>query len=131
MAQKGDTEMTVKFSKLSALLPIVIGVLFGAGLFVLGYTQDSPGMCAVGLAFAFGFIMLGVRNAGVFKKGLFVPLMLFCYAAGIILLDLVLFFDREFEDNPGLVFIGLALGVIMIVAGIILLRRRKKHKERG
>jgi hypothetical protein len=120
-----DNERAVRFNKLSVLLPIVFGMLSCAGLFILGYMQDAPGMSAIGLALAFGLVMLGVRNAGVIKKSVFTPLMLFCYAAGIILLDLVLYFDHEFEDKPWLVFIGLALGVIMIVAGVILLRLRK------
>lgn len=70
--------------------------------------------------------MLGVRNAGAIKKGLLAPILLFCYAVGGIFLDLVLFFDHEFENNPGMVFTGLALGAIMIAAGVVLLRRRKK-----
>jgi hypothetical protein len=120
-----DKEITVTFGKPSVLLPIALGVLSGAGLFAFGYTQDAPGLCAIGLALAFGLMMLGIRNAGVIKKSVFAPLMLFFYAAGIILLDLVLFFDHEFEDKPWLVFIGLAFGVIMIAVGIILLRLHK------
>jgi LPXTG-motif cell wall-anchored protein len=119
--------MKVKFTKLSVLLPITIGILLGAAFFWLGSSEDAPGACAIGLALAFGLSMLGVRNAGVIKKGLLAPILLFCYAIAGVFLDFVLLFDHEFEDNPGMVFIGLALGVIMIAVGVIILRRRKKQ----
>jgi LPXTG-motif cell wall-anchored protein len=77
---------------------------------------------------AFGLAMLGVRNAGVIKKGLLAPILLFCYTIAGIFLDFVLLFDHEFKYNPGVAFIGLALGVIMIAIGVIMLRRRKKKQ---
>lgn len=119
--------MSAKFAELSVFMPMIIGILLGAAFFALGYTQDAPGVCAIGLAFTFGLSMLGVRNAGIIKKGLLAPLLLFCYATAGIFLDFVLLFDHEFDDNPGMVFIGLALGAIMIVVGVILLHLRKKQ----
>jgi LPXTG-motif cell wall-anchored protein len=120
--------MEVRFTKLSVLLPIIIGILLGSMFFWLGSSEDAPGACAFGLALAFGLAMLGIRNAGVIKKGFLAPILLFCYAIASIFLDFVLLIDHEFEKNPGIVFIGLALGVIMIVVGVIMLRRRKKKQ---
>jgi hypothetical protein len=115
----------MNFTKISVLLPIIGGILVGAAFFALGYTQDAPGACAIGIALAFGFIMLGVRNTGVIKRGFLTPILLFCYAVGGIFLDFVLLFDHEFEDKPWLVFVGLALGAVMIAVGVVMLRRRK------
>lgn len=49
--------MSIKFTKLSVLLPAIIGVLLGAAFFALGYTQGAPGACAMGLVLAFGCAM--------------------------------------------------------------------------
>ncbi|GHU57487.1 hypothetical protein AGMMS49975_23160 [Clostridia bacterium] len=121
--------MPAKFVKLSVLFPIIVGILLGSAFFVLGYTQDAPGACAIGLALAFGLTMLGIRNAGIIKRGLLAPLLLFCYATATIILDFALLFDNEFGDSPDMVFIGLALGAIMIAVGVIVLRLRKKRTK--
>lgn len=58
-----------KFIKPMALLPILIGVVVGALLFMLGDADDAPGLSFIGLAAAFLLIMWGVYNTGVIKKG--------------------------------------------------------------
>lgn len=118
--------MTVKFTKLSVLLPIAIGIVFGAMLFVVGYTQDGPGACVVGIALTFGLTLLGISNAGVIKKGYLAPILLLCYGAGITFLSVLLFFDGEFEGFQHMFFVGLALGIILLVVGAILFCKHKK-----
>jgi LPXTG-motif cell wall-anchored protein len=120
--------MKTKLVKPSVLMPIIIGIVLGEAGFILGSSEDAPGVVAMGLALAFGLCMLGIRNAGVIKKGLLAPILLFCYAIAGIILDFVLLFDHEFEDKPWLVFIGLALSAIMIAVGVLLLYRRKKQR---
>lgn len=114
-----------KFAKPVTLLPILIGVAVGALLFMLGDADDAPGLSLVGLATAFLLIMWGVYNSGVIKKGLLEPVLLFCFGAGGILLSVVLLLDGEFEKSPGMAFIGVVLGVALIVIGMIRLRKMK------
>lgn len=80
-------------------------------------------MCLIGLSAAFVLVMWGIHNAGVIKKGLLAPIFLFCFGAGAILLSIVLLLDGEFEQLPGLAFIGVALGVALIVLGMVSLRK--------
>ncbi|GHU71796.1 hypothetical protein FACS1894184_19040 [Clostridia bacterium] len=63
--------MLIKITKPSVLLPIAIGILLGAAFFWLGLSADAPGACAIGIALAFGLIMLKIRNAGFFIGGQF------------------------------------------------------------
>lgn len=107
------------------LLPILIGVATGAMLFWIGYAEDAPGMCVLGLAIAFVLILLGIRNAGIVKKEYFLPIILLCFGLGGIVLSIVLLLDGEFGESPGLAAIGIALGVAMICMAILLLRKRK------
>lgn len=121
--------MKSKFIKSSVLLPIAIGMLFGTMLFWIGYTQDGPGACVIGLDLAFGLLMLAFCNAGIIEKGFLTPILLFCYGAEVVFLSIILFFDGEFEDLPHLFFAGLALGILMLVIGTLSFRRRKECKK--
>lgn len=114
-----------KFAKPVTLLPILIGVAVGALLYMLGDADDAPGLSLVGLVAAFLLIMWGVYNAGVIKKGFLAPILLLCFGAGGILLSVVLLLDGEFEETPGIAFIGAALGVALIVIGTIRFRKAK------
>ncbi len=111
-----------KFLKPAVLLPILLGAVVGFSLFVLGAADDAPGLCLIGLAAAFLLIMWGIHNAGVIKRGLFAPILLFCFGAGGIVLSIAMLFDIEFKDSPGLPLIGIALGIALIVAGAMRLR---------
>lgn len=115
-----------RFAKLSALLPIIIGLIIGVTLFILGDMDDAPGLSLIGLVAAFCLIMLGINNAGVINKGFLVPILLLCFGAGGILVSIVLLFDGEFEENPGMAFIGVALGVALIFVGAVMIRRKRQ-----
>ncbi len=117
-----------KFLKPAVLLPILIGAAVGIWLFVLGAVADAPGLSLIGLTAAFLLIMWGIRNAGMIKKGFFLPILLFCFGAGGIVLSVVLLLDGEFEDSPGLALIGIALGIALIIAGAIRLRKVKTRE---
>lgn len=118
-----------KFVKPATLLPILIGIAVGALLFTLGYADDAPGLCLIGLVVAFLLIMFGVYNTGVIKKGLLAPFILFCFGAGGIILSIALLLDGEFEDKPWIAAIGVAIGVVLIVIGTIRLRKAKARKK--
>jgi peptidoglycan/LPS O-acetylase OafA/YrhL len=118
-----------RFAKLSVLLPIVIGLITGAVLFWLGSIDDAPGLSLIGLATAFFLIMCGIYNAGVIKKGFLVPTLLLSFGAGGIFVSVLLLFDGEFEDNPGMALIGVALGLVLICFGAIMARKRHGKKQ--
>lgn len=108
------------------LFPILAGVSAGAILFMLGAAEDAPGLSLIGLIAAFLLIMWGVNNMGVIKNGFLAPVILFCFGAGGILLSIALLLDGEFEGSPGLALIGVALGGVLIVTGIIKLRKASR-----
>ncbi len=113
-----------RFARLSVLLPAVIGLVTGSVLFWLGSMDDAPGLSLLGLALAFSLIMWGLYNAGVIKKGFLVPIFLVSFGAGGIFVSVLLLLDGEFEDNPGMALIGVALGVVLICFGAIMTRKR-------
>lgn len=117
-----------KIVKPAILLPIIIGVIIGILLFILGNMEDAPGLSLIGFVAAFLLIIWGIYNTGVIKKGFLVPILLFCFGASGILLSVVLLFDGEFEESPGLALIGVALGIILIVIGAIRVRKVKALK---
>jgi hypothetical protein len=114
-----------KLLKPATMLPVIIGVVAGAILFILGYTDDAPGLSLIGLVVAFLLTMRGIYNAGVVKKGLHAPIILFCFGAGGLFLSIILLLDGEFGNSPGLAFIGVVIGVVLIVIGMIRLRKAK------
>lgn len=118
-----------KFLKPRTLLPILVGTAAGAVLFVFGYSQDAPGLCLIGLSVAFVLIMWGIYNAGIIKKGSLAPILLFCFGAGGIILSIVLLLDGEFEALPGLAFVGVALGIALVVIGAIRLKITRKGQS--
>lgn len=118
-----------RFTKPSVLLPIVIGLIIGTVLFRLGDMDDAPGLSLIGLVIAFLLIMWGIYNAGVIKKGLFVPIMLLSFGVGAIFVSVLLLIDGEFEDNLGMVFVGMALGLVLICAGAVLALKRHGIKR--
>lgn len=114
-----------RFIQPTTLLPIVIGVAVGVVLFMLGDADDAPGLSLIGFIAAFLLIMWGIYNTGVMKKGFLAPTLLLCFGAGGAILSLVLLLDGEFEESPGMALIGVALGVVLIVMGIIRWRKAK------
>jgi len=119
-----------RFAKPSVLLPAVIGLIIGAVLFWLDDMDDAPGLSLIGLATAFCLIMWGIYNAGVIKKGFLVPVLLLCFGAVGILVSIILLFDGEFEDNPGMALISVALGLVLICIGAVLARKHRGKKHR-
>ncbi len=118
------------FLKPATLLPVISGILISVLLFIMGDAEDAPGLSAIGFAAGFLLIMWGIYNVGAIKKGFLAPILLFCYGAGGIFLSVALLLDGEFEESPGMAIIGVALGVILIVVGIIRLRKVKIGKRR-
>ena len=119
----------MKYVKSRTVLPILIGIIIGVTLFWVGYAEDAPGMCLIGLAAAFLLIMRGVHNTGAVRKGLLTPIILFCFGVGGIFLSVVLLLDGEFEDSPELALIGIAFGIVLIVTGAF--RLKKVRGERS
>lgn len=111
--------------KPAALFPILLGAAVGIILFMLGDADDSPGLSLIGLTAGFLLIMWGINNTGMIKKGFLTPILLFCFGAGGILLSAAMLLHGEFEESPGLALIGVALGVVLIVLGILKLRTAK------
>lgn len=115
--------------KVSTLLPAVIGLIIGVVLFWLGDMDDAPGLSLIGLVIAFCLIMWGIYNAGVIKKGFLASILLLCFGVGIIIVSALLLFDGEFEDNPGIAFLAIAVGIVLIGIGMLIVRKRHGNKH--
>lgn len=114
-----------KFLKPEALFPILLGLAGGPLLFLLADMDDAPGMSLIGLVIGFLLIMWGVNNSGVIKKGFLAPILLLCFGVGGVLLSIVLLLNSEFEESLGIALIGAALGVVLIVIGMMRLRKAR------
>jgi hypothetical protein len=117
--------MKIGFFKLSVLLPVIIGFFSGAMLFWVGYSEDGPGACVLGLALFFGMAMFALRNACVVKPGFLAPILLFCYAVGVAALDVLLFLEGEFDSIKALAAV-FVLAAVMVAVGVALLYRRRQ-----
>lgn len=115
-----------KFLKTSVILPIIIGLVTGAALFVMGEIQDAPGLCLLGIVDAFLLTVKGLHTTGIIPKGVLLPSVLICFGAGGIVLSVVLLLDGEFGDSPEFAFIGAGIGILLIIAGAAGLIKRKK-----
>ncbi len=123
-----------KFLKLKVIVPVGLGILIGGMLFAFGAFEDAPGMCAIGLSVGFILIMLGINNTCIIKKGWLIPILLFCFAVFIAILNTSILLDGEFEDSPWLSVIGYSIAAIFIIIGVIrvsfLQKRTNKYHDR-
>ncbi len=108
------------------LLPAVLGIGFGTVLFLLGDADDAPGLSALGLLLAFLLLAWSVYNARMIRKGFFAPVVLLCLGTGGLVFTLALLFDKEFQDAPGLVLLGILLSGLFLLGGFLLLKKAKK-----
>ncbi|MDR1639793.1 MAG: hypothetical protein LBT59_08880 [Clostridiales bacterium] len=115
--------------KSSVIAPPIFGVVFGALLFILGAADDAPGLCLIGLVFAFLLIMLGAKNTGLIPKGFIQPFILLCFGTGSILLGTAWFRDTEFDNAPIFPIAALCIGAEILSAGILQARRRIRGKQ--
>ncbi len=115
---------THRFLSPAFLLPGIIGIAIGGLLFIVGATEDAPGMCAIGLSIGFVSVMLGLNWSGMLRKGMFATILLFGFGVFIALLTTSILFDGEFEDRPWLSLVGFALSAVLLSVGF--LRRRKR-----
>jgi len=115
------------YLKLSVVLPVVIGIITGAALPLLGAADDAPGLSLIGIVAAFLLMMWGVYNTGLVKRSLLVSIALICFGAGGVVMSVVLQHDGEFSDLPSLFIVGMAVGAVLLCAGIVkLIKDRKK-----
>ena len=108
------------------LLPAVLGLGLGTLLFLLGNADDAPGLSALGLLLAFLLLAWSVYNARIIRKGFFSPAMLLCLGTGGFIFTLNLLFDKEFQDAPGLVLLGILISGLFLLGGFLLLKKSKK-----
>jgi hypothetical protein len=111
------------------IVPPIIGVAVGALLFWLGAADDAPGLCLFGLVFAFLLIMLGAKNSGLIPKGFILPIILLCFGIGGVLLGTAWFIDTEFDNEPLFPIAALCLGLAVLFAGTLKMRRRLRYKQ--
>jgi len=111
-----------RFFKPTVLLLIIAGILVGGLLFVFGYVDDAPGLCAIGLSVGFILIMLGVNKMGVIKKGLLVPILLLCFGVFITVLTTAILLGGEFGETPWYSTIAYAAGFVLLLIGMIKFR---------
>jgi hypothetical protein len=88
------------------LMAAALAVVF----FLAGNGMDAPGVVAVGLAFAFLFVLYGLYNMGVVKPGYPGSIAGLVFGVAAITLSLVLLFDGEFGTRPWSAIIGVIAG---------------------
>jgi hypothetical protein len=118
-----------KFLQPKVIVRVVAGIVVGALLFAFGAMDDAPGMSAIGLSVGFILIMFGVNKSGVIKKGWLAPILLFCFAVFIGVINTAILLDGEFEDKPWLSAIGYGIVAVFVVVGFI--RTKYVRNARG
>lgn len=112
-----------RFTKPSVLLPIILGMIVGIALVILGGMVDPPGLRGMGITIGLCLVTWGIYNTGIIKKGMGLSVILLCFGVGGILFSIILLIEGEFEELPGIAFIGVAFGLTLIGTGIIMIRR--------
>lgn len=111
-----------KFYKTKVVLPIILGMVIGGGLFILGELDDAPGLCAIGLSIGFILIMLGVNKTGMIPKGLLLPGILLSFSVFIALITTSILIDGEFGDKPWFSAFGFTIALALFIIGLLKLR---------
>ncbi len=106
------------------ILLTAAGVIIGSVLFWMGEADDAPGLCLIGLLTAFVLIMRGIYFANVIRKGLHIPIVLFVFGAVGLILPIILILDGEIRILSVTTVLGEVLGFVLILFGVILLRRK-------
>lgn len=114
--------------KPKVILPIIAGLLIGAAFFAVGYSEDAPGMCVLGISAAFLLILVGIHGTGKVKAKILASIAFLCFGAGSVFLSVVLLQGGEFEDKPWIAAIGAAIGIALLTAGV---RKFRKTKEQS
>jgi O-antigen/teichoic acid export membrane protein len=113
---------------LKVVLPIIFGIIIGAGLFIWGELDDAPGLCAIGIAICLVLIYLGLRNLNKVQKnikpGIVLPLFVGTVSIAYIAHYLI---AGVYDEPPGLVAAGIVLSVGLIVIGLIRMKKNKKN----
>jgi uncharacterized membrane protein YiaA len=119
------------FSKLKIILPIVIGIVLGAILFILGEIDDSPGLCVIAIILCIGLLYLGIHNANKINKNI-KPSIILPLLIGIVgtIYIAKYFIDGIFNEPPGLILIGIVLSIGLIIIGLVNIKRNRiKNKD--
>ncbi len=112
-----------KYIKPAVVFPALLGSVVAALLLTLGHADDAPGLGGIGLVAGFLLTMRGVHNAGIVRKGFFLPVILLCFGAGGVVFSAVLQLDGELEEWPFFAPFGIAFGVALIFIGAVKLRK--------
>lgn len=118
-----------KYCKLSFLFPLLLGVVIGSLLFIVGEMADAPGLCLMGLVFAYLLGMLGAYIAKLLRKEIIITITLIGFGIGSVILSINLLLEGEFGNNPKMVWVGVILGVILTASGLFYNGKRRKNER--
>jgi hypothetical protein len=108
----------------NTVIPVIASAIVGSGLFYLGEMDDSPGLCLIGLILGNRLLYWGVRNMRKINakiKPIIVFPLLFG-TAGTIAISRYLV-AGVYDEPPGLIVIGIILSIVLLSAGLIMLKR--------
>lgn len=119
--------MMMKYSKPKVWLPIFLGVLIAGLLFLMGENDDAPGLVLIGFIVATISVFLGIYNAASETKKGFVPAIL-CFFLAVFgaVWTIILYFEGEFADTPGIIIFSAIICFGLLAVGIRLLKGREK-----
>ena len=109
-----------------SLVPILIGFMVTAILFVLGDRGDALGLILMGGTVGFLLVLWGVYNSGLIRQVTLVTILKFFFGMGIVLVSIVLFIDDEFGNATIEALMGVTLGIALIVFGVLNFKRIRK-----
>ena len=117
------------FAKPGVLIPVIVGIIIGAGLFFLGEADDAPGLCLTGLVLGSALIFFGIFGVKRIREkidpGIAAPLF---YCVSGIILGIVLEFDGEISAIQRIIIISAMIGMALISIGTVMLIRRMRTK---
>lgn len=106
------------------IFPILLGLSVAWLLFTAGDADDSPGLSFIGLSLGFLLIMRGMYHTGIIKKGLHIPIILSVFGIVALIFPVVLWLDNEIRGLSTVTLLGVALGIALLSAATILVKRR-------
>ncbi|MDR0482619.1 MAG: hypothetical protein LBH13_05620 [Cellulomonadaceae bacterium] len=102
----------------STWLLILIAVAVSTLGFIGAGQEDAPGVALLGGIAGFVLVVCALRNLGVIKPGLALPIIALGFGLTAVLLSIRLLADGEFGSRPWIAAIGVVVGAALTGVGV-------------
>lgn len=117
--------MWVKFLKPKIWLPILLGLIIAGVLAAIGENDDAPMLTLLGFISTILLLFYGIYNvAAESKRSFIVGILLFVLSVVGIAHTIILWFEGEYSDSPGVGVLIVLISIGFTIVGAKFVRKR-------